>query len=542
MMRAGATELTNHVSKVNSLNVFPVPDGDTGTNMNLTFTSGVAEMEKRASEVTVGKLSEALSKGLLMGARGNSGVILSQLFRGFAKSLVGKESMEVQDLANAFQNGVETAYKAVIKPVEGTVLTVAREAAKAGQESAKTATDPLEVMNVVLEAAKLALTRTPELLPVLKQTGVVDAGGQGLVFVYTGMQKALAGEQIIAPKLKTPSLEDLAHEAHAGANIDPATIEHGYCTEFMVLLTTKRRKTIKFDETLFRTEIAYYGDSLLIVADDELVKVHIHAENPGEVLSYAMQYGDLTRIKIDNMREQFENVTGVNVIGQEAPTAKVQKPYGIVSVATGSGIRDIFQSVGVDVVISGGQSMNPSTEDLVTAVKSISAKQVLILPNNKNIILTAQQVQEFVDVEVTVIPTKTIPQGLAALLAFHESSELHDNVQKMNRAISAVKSGEITYAVRDTAVDGLSIQKGDFLGIQEDKIVIAGQDMLDSAHQLLTKMIASDTELVTVLYGDEVPESGAMQLIDRLSETYPDVEFEVHNGGQPLYYFLFAVE
>ncbi|MCH5584936.1 DAK2 domain-containing protein [Shimazuella sp. AN120528] len=546
MMRAGAMELTNNVERVNALNVFPVPDGDTGTNMNLTITTGVAEMEKKAAEPTVGKLAEALSKGLLMGARGNSGVILSQLFRGFAKSVSKSEVIGPKDLADAFQAGVDTAYKAVIKPVEGTVLTVAREAAAAGVFQARVADDPLQVMDAVVKEARKSLARTPDLLPVLKQTGVVDAGGQGLVFVYEGMKKVLAGEEVsleAKPASNLPSLKDLEHEAHAGANIDPATIVHGYCTEFMILLSTTRRKTRKFNEVHFREEISQYGDSLLVVSDDELVKVHIHAEHPGDALNYASTYGDLTRIKIDNMREQFENVTGVDAIHQ-VPVEKKEpeKPYGIVAVATGQGISDIFESVGVDVVITGGQSMNPSTEDLVKAVESISAEHVLILPNNKNIILTAEQVGQLVNVDVTVIPTKTIPQGLSALLAFDEEKEIQDNKEKMNRALTSVQSGEVTYAVRDTVVDGITIEKDDFLGIREGKIITAGKKMVETSYDLLSNMMTSETEVVTILFGSDVSEEETNELVSRLTQSYPDVEYEVYEGGQPLYYFLFAVE
>jgi DAK2 domain fusion protein YloV len=545
MMRAGAMELTNNVDKVNALNVFPVPDGDTGTNMNLTITSGVTQMDKKANESTVGKLAEALSKGLLMGARGNSGVILSQLFRGFAKSVLRYEEIGPKEFAEAFQAGVDTAYKAVIKPVEGTILTVAREAAAAGMFHARVADHPLEILDAVLDEARKSLSRTPDLLPVLKQTGVVDAGGQGLIFVYEGMRKILSGEEVsieLKPSSNLPSI-DLAHEAHAGSHIDPATIVNGYCTEFMILLTTKRREIRKFNEVHFREEISQYGDSVLVVSDDELVKVHIHAEHPGDALNYASTYGDLTRIKIDNMREQFENVTGVTAIHQEpVKQPEVSKPYGIVAVATGQGISDIFESVGVDVVITGGQSMNPSTEDLVKAVKSISAKHILILPNNKNIILTAEQVDELVDVPVSVIPTKTIPQGLSALLAFDEEKDVEVNEKKMNHALKSVQSGEVTYAVRDTVVDGVNIEKDDFLGIREGKIITAGKNMLETAYDLLSNMMTSETEVVTLLFGEEVTEEQANDLVTKLTEGYPEVEYEVYEGGQPLYYFLFAVE
>lgn len=546
MMRAGAMELTNNVEKVNALNVFPVPDGDTGTNMNLTITSGVAEMEKKATERAVGKLAEALSKGLLMGARGNSGVILSQLFRGFARSVLKNEVIGPKELADAFQAGVDTAYKAVIKPVEGTVLTVAREAAAAGVFQARVAEEPIQVLDAVVKEARKSLARTPDLLPVLKQTGVVDAGGQGLVFVYEGMRKVLAGEEVsLQAKLPSdlPTLQDMEHEAHAGASIDPATIVNGYCTEFMILLTTKRRKTRNFNEGHFREEIAQYGDSLLVVSDDELVKVHIHAEHPGDALNYASTYGDLTRIKIDNMREQFETVTGVTATHEaSAEEKKSKKPYGIVAVATGQGISDIFESVGVDVVITGGQSMNPSTEDIVKAVESISAEHILILPNNKNIILTAEQAGELVDVGVSVIPTKTIPQGLSALLAYDEEKSVQENKEKMNKALTSVQSGEVTYAVRDSVVDEVNIEKEDFLGIREGKIITAGKNMIDTSYDLLSNMVTSETEVVTVLFGSDVSEDETNDLVARVSEKYPDIEYEIYEGGQPLYYFLFAVE
>ncbi|WP_374057990.1 DAK2 domain-containing protein [Thermoactinomyces daqus] len=550
MMRSGAGNLNKHVESVNALNVFPVPDGDTGTNMNLTLASGVKEMEKQAASGTVGKLAEALSKGLLMGARGNSGVILSQLFRGFAKAVSDKKEINAHQLADAFQRGVETAYKAVIKPVEGTVLTVAREAADAGMKKAWTTEDTAVIMETVLNEARRTLARTPEMLPVLKQTGVVDAGGQGLVYIYEGMLAALKGEEIApdAPqaKLDTESLASLAHD-NAQSKMDASQIEHGYCTEFIINLKTTRRKTEAFDEAKFRKSMEQFGDSLLVVADDELVKVHIHAEYPGDALNFAMKFGDLIRIKIDNMREQYASVTE----GKSAASTPVQtggeqkaekKKYGIVAVAAGKGIVDIFRSLGVDQVVEGGQTMNPSTEELVDAVRKIEAENIVILPNNKNIVLTAKQVSQIVDTPVTVIATRSIPQGLAALLAFSAERSHEENEQNMTTASGAVRSGELTYAIRDSQVDGQEIRKGDFLGIQEGKIEIVGQDMVQTAKALLQKMIGEEADVVTVIYGRDVTEEQAHALVESLSQIYPEIEFEVHQGGQPVYYYLFAVE
>jgi DAK2 domain fusion protein YloV len=549
MMRAGAKNLNKHVESVNALNVFPVPDGDTGTNMNLTLTSGVKEMEKQAGAGTVGKLAEALSKGLLMGARGNSGVILSQLFRGFAKAVSEKQAINAHQLADAFQRGVETAYKAVIKPVEGTVLTVAREAADAGMKKAWTTEDPAVIMETVLNEARRTLARTPEMLPVLKQTGVVDAGGQGLVYIYEGMLAALRGEEIVPggpeAQLDLESIASLAHE-NAQAKIDPSEIEHGYCTEFIVNLKTTRRKTEAFDEAEFRRNMEQFGDSLLVVADDEWVKVHIHAEYPGDALNFAMKFGDLIRIKIDNMREQHASVTeGKTVVSRQVAEEEERaekKKYGIVAVAAGKGIVDIFRSLGVDEVVEGGQTMNPSTEELVEAVKKIKAEHIVILPNNKNIVLTAKQVGQIVDTPVTVLSTRTIPQGLAALLAFNADRSPEENEKNMTNAFGTVRSGELTYAIRDSKVDGLEIKKGDFLGICEGKIEIVGQDIMQTANSLLKKMIGDEADVVTVIYGQDVTEDQANSLVDALSKIYPDIEFEVHQGGQPVYYYLFAVE
>ena len=545
MMRAGANTLNKNVEKVNALNVFPVPDGDTGTNMSLTISSGVKEMEKASSAETVGELAQALAKGLLMGARGNSGVILSQLFRGFAKAVGDQESINPHQLADAFQQGVETAYRAVIKPVEGTILTVAREAAEAGKKHALTTDDPAGVMETVLAEAKKALSKTPELLPVLKQAGVVDAGGQGLVYIYEGMLASLRGEETGTPEAlpDLKSISDLAHET-AQSKLDPADIEFGYCTEFMINLMTDRRETEPFNETEFRRELEQFGDSILVVSDEELVKVHIHAEYPGDALNFAMKFGDLKKIKIENMREQYDDVVKSTSLPKkkedEKPSEK--KPYGIVAIASGKGLADIFRSMGADEVIEGGQTMNPSTEDLVRAVERLHAEHVIILPNNKNIILTAEQVGEVVDLPVHVLPTRTIPQGMSALLAFDPEVSPEENAENMTEAFQEVKSGEITVAVRDSQVDGHQIEQGNYLGIWEGKIDVVDKDLKQTSLSLLANMIEDDTDIVTIFYGEELEENEVQDLVQVLEDQYPDVEIEVYDGGQPVYHYLFAVE
>ncbi len=548
MMRAGANTLNKNGEKVNALNVFPVPDGDTGTNMSLTISSGVKEMEKVSNAQTVGELAQALAKGLLMGARGNSGVILSQLFRGFAKAVDDKETINTHQFADAFRQGVETAYKAVIKPVEGTILTVAREAAEAGMKRSLTTHDPGEVMETVLTEAQKSLSRTPELLPVLKQANVVDAGGQGLVYIYEGMLALLSSDDSIPMEIESSpsesqSIADLAHES-AQSKIDPSEIKYGYCTEFMIVLTTDRRETKPFDEEEFRKDLEQFGDSVLVVADEELVKVHIHAEYPGNVLNYAMKFGDLTKLKIENMREQYANVTEGNTSPKKKTNKRppADKKYGIVAVAAGKGIADIFRSMGVDEVIEGGQTMNPSTEEMVKSVERLNTEHVLILPNNKNIILTAEQVEEVVEQSVKVLPTRTIPQGLAALLNFDPEASPEENMENMTEGLQEVKSGEVTMAIRDSKMNGHRIKEGNFLGIREGKIDIVGENLENTSLELLDKMIDEASDIITIIYGEQINEQQANELAEALETRYPEIEIEVHNGGQPVYHYLFSVE
>lgn len=562
MVLAGADNLRRNVDKVNGLNVFPVPDGDTGTNMNLTLTAGCEELKKKPSS-HIGKAADALSKGLLMGARGNSGVILSQLFRGFAKHVHDLENVNAQQFAAALQQGVETAYKAVVKPVEGTILTVSKEAAKHATQYRRGG-DLLDLMQEVLSKANEALARTPEQLAVLKQVGVVDAGGQGLVCVYEGFVTALNGGHLqveedyatMDTRLDTVSVVpglNLAKEVHAHlpaqAYLATEDIEFGYCTEFMLTIEPGKVTGLVFDEGRFREQLSKLGDSLLVVADEELVKVHIHAEYPGEVMNQAMNFGALSRIKIENMRDQHSHILEeMTTEGYEAPVptagtaAAPGKPYGFVAVALGEGITEILSSVGVDVVLSGGQTMNPSTEDIVNAVNSIHAQTIYVLPNNSNIILAAQQAADLVDKTLIVIPSKSIPQGLAAILAFQEKADAQTNTEAMNESLRRVKSGQVTYAVRDTNMDGIDIKQGHFIGIQDGRIVSSQPSLMDACKKLLEEMMDEGSEIVTILTGEDAVSAETEELEAFIQAVYPEIEVELHPGGQPLYAYLFSVE
>ncbi|ANB60318.1 DAK2 domain-containing protein [Anoxybacteroides amylolyticum] len=541
MVLKGAQHLANNAKAVDALNVFPVPDGDTGTNMNLSMTSGAKEVKAQPSE-HIGKVASALAKGLLMGARGNSGVILSQLFRGFAKAVEGKQTITSTEFAAALETGVATAYKAVMKPVEGTILTVAKDAAKRAVAVAKKQPDIVAVMEEVVKEAKASLARTPDLLPVLKEVGVVDSGGQGLVYVYEGFLAELKGEAVEDLKTETVSMEELVkteHHKSVQSHIHTDEIEFGYCTEFMVRFEADKLREQPFSEETFRQELSQFGDSLLVIADDELVKVHIHAEHPGEVLTYGQRYGSLLNIKIENMREQHANI--VNEPKTDAKP-KQKEPYGIVTIAMGNGIAELFKSIGAHAVIEGGQTMNPSTEEIVKAIESVHAETVFVLPNNKNIIMAAEQAASVVDNRVIVIPTKTVPQGMSAILAFNPSVAAEQNEKAMLAALSQVKTGQVTFAVRDTTIDGIEIAEGDYMGIADGKIVVSEKDKLNVAKQLLAALIDEDAELATILYGEDATEEEVAAIVHYLEETYPDVEVEVHNGEQPLYPFIFSVE
>ncbi|RAS88458.1 DAK2 domain-containing protein [Priestia endophytica] len=541
MIQSGAQNLQNNVEFVDALNVFPVPDGDTGTNMNLSMSSGAKEVGTKETE-NIGEVGQLLARGLLMGARGNSGVILSQLFRGLAKSIEGKTVIDSEEFAAAFQAGVETAYKAVMKPIEGTILTVAKESAEKALNIAKTEKDVTLVMKAVLEEAKASLKRTPDLLPILKEVGVVDSGGQGLVIIYEGFLASLEGKNLPNVTEVQPSMNELVnaeHHKNAQGHMNTEDIKFGYCTEFMVKFDDNKLASFPFSEEAFRNDLSEFGDSLLVVADDDLVKVHIHAEHPGEVLTYGQRYGSLINLKIENMREQHSTI----VQKTEKPALpKKQKEYGIVTVAMGQGVSALLESIGATVVLQGGQTMNPSTEDLVKAIEDTNAKKVIILPNNSNIVMTAEQAADVVGKDVVVVPSKTVPQGMTALLSFNAERNLAQNKQEMTNALENVKSGQVTYAVRDTTIDGIEIKKDDFIGIHEGKIVTKAHSSLEAVQLLLSKMIDENDEILTVLYGEETNGEDIAKLEQHIDEKFEDVEFEIHEGKQPVYQYIVAVE
>ncbi|MBA4538104.1 DAK2 domain-containing protein [Bacillus aquiflavi] len=546
MVIQGANHLAANAKMVDALNVFPVPDGDTGTNMNLSMTSGAKEVKNNV-QGHIGKVGASLSKGLLMGARGNSGVILSQLFRGFAKAIEKKQEIDGKEFAGAFEAGVETAYKAVMKPVEGTILTVAKDAAKRAVQVAKRQTDIVKIMEEIVAEAKASLDRTPELLPVLKSVGVVDSGGQGLLLVYEGFLAELKGESLPS-SVVLPSMEELVsaqHHKSVQSHMNTEDIEFGYCTEFMVKFEAEKLAKHSFSEEMFRSDLSKYGDSLLVISDDELVKVHIHSEQPGEVLTYGQRYGSLINMKIENMRQQHSAIVGETNAQLNTDTTdekKEKKEYGIITVSMGSGIAKLFKSIGAHVVIEGGQTMNPSTEDIVKAIKEANAEKIIVLPNNKNIIMAAEQAVEVLNDEIVVIPSKTVPQGISALLAFNPSVDLQENKQTMSEALQHVKTGQITYAVRDTNIDGLTIEKNDFMGIADGKIVTKSKDLVETAKSLLDKMIDEKTEIVTILSGEDASNEAVNNLSKYVEDQYHEVEVEVHKGNQPLYAFIFAIE
>ncbi|HEQ2961708.1 TPA: DAK2 domain-containing protein [Streptococcus pyogenes] len=543
MVQAAATRLGKQAEYVNSLNVFPVPDGDTGTNMSMTMDNGAKEVADKPAS-TVGEVGQMLSKGLLMGARGNSGVITSQLFRGFGQSIKGKDELTGKDLAQAFQVGVEVAYKAVMKPVEGTILTVSRGAATAALKKADLTDDAVEVMQAALDGAKGALAKTPDLLPVLKEVGVVDSGGQGLVFIYEGFLSALNGDYVTSADFKaTPAnmseMINAEHHKSVVGHVATEDITYGYCTEIMVALKQGPTYVKEFNYDEFQGYLSGLGDSLLVVNDDEIVKVHVHTEDPGLVMQEGLKYGSLIKIKVDNMRNQHE--AQVQKTDVEKTKAEV-KDFGLIAVVAGEGLSEIFKAQGVDYVISGGQTMNPSTEDIVKAIEAVNAKQVIILPNNKNIFMAAQSAAEVVDIPAAVVATRTVPQGFTSLLAFDPSKSLEDNVADMSTSLSDVVSGSVTLAVRDTTIDGLEIHENDFLGMVDGKIIVSNPDMEATLKAAFEKMIDEDSEIVTIFVGEEGDQDLAEELAEYLEETYEDVEVEIHQGDQPVYPYLMSVE
>ncbi|HFV7304678.1 TPA: fatty acid kinase catalytic subunit FakA [Staphylococcus aureus] len=536
MIIQGAQNLSNNADLVDSLNVYPVPDGDTGTNMNLTMTSGREEVENNLSK-NIGELGKTFSKGLLMGARGNSGVILSQLFRGFCKNIESESEINSKLLAESFQAGVETAYKAVMKPVEGTILTVAKDAAQAAIEKANNTEDCIELMEYIIVKANESLENTPNLLAVLKEVGVVDSGGKGLLCVYEGFLKALKGEKVEAKVAKLDKDEFVHNEHDFHGVINTEDIIYGYCTEMMVRFGKNKKA---FDEQEFRQDMSQFGDSLLVINDEEIVKVHVHTEYPGKVFNYGQQYGELIKLKVENMREQHREV-----IRKEQHTAKPKMETvetAIITISMGEGISEIFKSMGATHIISGGQTMNPSTEDIVKVIEQSKCKRAIILPNNKNILMASEQAASIVDAEAVVIPTKSIPQGISALFQYDVDATLEENKAQMADSVNNVKSGSLTYAVRDTKIDGVEIKKDAFMGLIEDKIVSSQSDQLTTVTELLNEMLADDSEILTVIIGQDAEQAVTDNMINWIEEQYPDVEVEVHEGGQPIYQYFFSVE
>ena len=555
MVQAASQKLNQRAEFINSLNVFPVPDGDTGTNMSLSMASG-AKYEREETSTKVGDLASALAKGLLMGARGNSGVILSQIFRGFSKAVADKESLTANVLAAALAAGAQTAYKAVMKPTEGTILTVIRKAAGAGKEAVKTTDDICEVMDAVVTAAEAALKSTPDLLPVLKQVGVVDSGGQGLTFVLEAFSDSLSGkvdesQDYVPDDAEMDSMIDAAHHQSVQGQLDPNDIKYGYCTEIMVRIGDGKLVDHKFDYDTFYEYLAKLGDSLLVINDDEIVKVHVHTEHPGDVMTWGQRFGALIKVKVDNMRLQQETIMEHDKEDEAQAAAEPALPsqpqvdmhgYAIISVSSGDGIGKLFKGLGVTDIIAGGQTMNPSTADIVKAVNDSGAQQALVLPNNKNIFLAAEQAAEVADVPVKIIHSQTISQGMTAMLAFNAEADLDDNQAAMEETLSTVVSGQVTHAVRDTTIDGLEIKKDDYMGLVDGKIVITNPDRDTAALDMVKAMLDEDSELVTIIYGKDATKTDADHLAAKVQELDDELEIEIHEGDQPVYPFLVSVE
>ena len=538
MIDLGSKNLAKNAEKINSLNVFPVPDGDTGTNMNLSMSSGAKETAANVVE-NIGELGKSFSKGLLMGARGNSGVILSQLFRGMSQYIADKKEIDAKEFAEAIQNGVSIAYKAIIKPVEGTILTVAREAAEAGLKAAKNSDSVVEVMEAIYAEAQASLKRTPDLLPILKEVGVVDSGGQGLVCVYQGFVAALKGEKIEGLESVETNVVDMQFEDdHDMDFMSPEDIVYGFCTEFTVRLDKEKKD---FNEDKFREDMSKFGDSLLVISDSEYVKIHVHTETPGDVFNYGQQYGELIKIKSDNMREQHREVLRKQE-AKQASTPKEIKEQAMISISMGAGLSKVLTSMGVDYIVEGGQTMNPSTEDIMKAIKEVNAKNIFIFPNNKNIQLAAKQAAELAEENVFVIESKTAPQGLAAVMVFNPQASADENFANMQEVLSTVSTLEVTHAVRDTNIEGVEIKKDEFIGIKDGKIVVSNLSLNTVLEELLEKSIDEDKEIVTLYLGEESTEEYTDFLEQLIEEKYPDVEVELIESGQPVYPYIIGVE
>ena len=549
MFLAGARRIESKKEWINELNVFPVPDGDTGTNMSMTIMAAAREVEQIANP-NMENLSKAISMGALRGARGNSGVILSQLFRGFTKEIKNMQEIDLTTLAAAMCKATETAYKAVMKPKEGTILTVAKGLSDKAMEAALEMDDIAEAMQAIIAHGDEVLARTPEMLPVLKQAGVVDSGGQGLMQVLKGAVDCFLGKEDVVLEPVAP--KTTATAGVPSAEIDTANIKFGYCTEFIVML----EKHFDDDTELeFKAFLESIGDSIVCVHLEDIVKVHVHTNDPGIAIQKALTYGQLTSMKIDNMREEHQERVIKNAEREAIKQAEEDrkereqedkskwKEYGFISVSAGAGIGEIFKGLGVDYLIEGGQTMNPSTEDMLNAIRRVTARNIFILPNNSNIIMAAKQAKQLTkDKEIFVIPTKTIPQGITAIINFVPDSSMEENAENMTKSIKSVKTGQITYAVRDTMIDNIEIHKDDIIGLGDNGMLADGTDINDVAFETVCKMMSEDSELISIYYGQEIDEARAKELCDRLSEEFPSVDVEVNAGNQPVYYYFLSVE
>ena len=532
MFVSGANNLQNSKDLVDKLNVFPVPDGDTGTNMSLTISYAMKELEK-VGEDDITKIAKALSKGSLMGARGNSGVILSQIIRGIGKSVEGKDKLSTVDLAKALKGGSDTAYKAVIKPVEGTILTVIRETAEYAVKLAKRENDIEKFLGKVVREANVSLENTPNLLKNLKDAGVVDSGGKGLTLILEGFYLAIVGKSVVPATAEKAELKNVS--LSSADNTSTEDIKFGYCTEFIL-------ESDKIDDAGIRDIMLGYGDSLAVVGDEGVIKVHVHTNEPGNVLQEALKYGQLLTIKIENMRMQHENILEGVAENAEYEEPIEEKEFAFISTSMGEGLASIFKDFGVDHVIEGGQTMNPSTEDFMKAIDKIHAKNIFILPNNSNIIMAANQAKELSDKNIIVIPTKNIPQAVSALVGFNPEATAEENEANMVEALSYVKSGQVTFAVRDTVMNGIEIREGNIIGIAEKELIAAGDEVDEVAKKLVEKLVDEDSAIITLFYGEDVTEEQAEELRGELEEKFEDIDVELYYGGQPLYYYLISVE
>lgn len=536
MVIAGGKRLSENVDLINKLNVFPVPDGDTGTNMNMSFESGVKAVQQ-SNEEHVGRLAAQFSRGILMGARGNSGVILSQIFRGFSKAIEECETLDTVNFVKAFVGGVESAYNAVMKPVEGTILTVTRESAMAGDQAAHDTEDIIEIMEAIVQGATVSLDNTPEQLPVLKEVGVVDSGGKGLLTIYEGFLSALTGETPVDISYHTAP-RDTSREMIHDMDENPVKMEditYGYCTEIMVRLGEGPTANKDYDSDEFRQFLEDSGDSIVLIEDDDIVKLHIHTENPGAIMQRGVEFGELILIKVDNMREQIREIEA-----DQAPEPR--KDYAVIAVAAGEGVADLFRSVGVDIVIEGGQTMNPATEDFVKAIEKANADKVILLPNNKNILMATEQAAEVSEVPAVVVSTVSIPEGMTAMMVFDPNASLEDNQAEMTEMAKEVTTGQITYSIRDTEIDGIKIKENDFMGLINDDIVLAEKNLEDAFEKTLYQMLDEDTEIVTILVGEDGDLDFAQGVGDRLMDANDYMDVEVIDGKQPVYNYILAVE